>query len=154
MKDVIAKAPFIRTAFNYDTDFASDASALHCLDPSLTRQSEALDCDINEIVRRFGLTGQLPDNFVPPQYGDFTDIGDYRAALQAVRDAGESFMEMPAELRARFQNDPANLIDFLADEANRSEAEKLGLVNPSSVPVDLATAPIIEKPVVPDATTS
>lgn len=144
---------FIRSAFNYDTDAASTETALHCLDPSLASQSEALDCDINEIVRRFGITGVLPQNFRPPQYGDFTGISDYRTALQAVRDAGESFMEMPAELRARFNNDPGVLIEFLADEANREEAVRLGLVN-SAVPLDLATAPMAEKPVDLGPTTS
>lgn len=149
--------PFLRTAFNYDTNAASDASALHCLDKSLASQSERDETDINEIVRRFGITGKLPDNFQPPQYGDFTDIGDYRTALQAVRNAAESFMEMPAELRARFQNDPATLIDFLSDQANRAEAEKLGLVNPlpqPPVPLDLATAPTVETPVPREPTTS
>lgn len=143
---------FIRSAFNYDTDEASNASALHCLDKSLASQSEKADADINEIVRRFGITGQLPDNFNPPQYGDFTEISDYRSALQAVRDAAESFMEMPAELRARFQNDPGHLIDFLADQANRSEAVSLGLLK--DVPLDLATAPTPETPVQVDPTTS
>ena len=37
-------------------------------------------------------------------------------------------MALPAHLRARFENDPAQLIDFLGDENNRSEAEKLGLL--------------------------
>lgn len=143
---------FIRSAFNYDTDEASDASALHCLDKSLASQSEKADADINEIVRRFGITGELPSGFVPPQYGDFTEISDYRSALQAVRDAAESFMEMPAELRARFQNDPGQLIDFLADQANRSEAVSLGLLN--DLPADLATAPTVETPVQVDPTTS
>jgi len=148
--------PFIRTPYNYDVDQASSASALHCLDKSLAVQSERDEVDINEIVRRFGITGKLPDNFEPPQYGDFTGISDYRAALQAVRDAAESFMEMPADLRARFNNDPAELIDFLADNANRAEAEKLGLVNasPAPVPLDLATAPTVETPVIVEPTTS
>lgn len=138
---------FIRTAFNYDTNQASDMSALHCLDKSLASQSEKADADINEIVRRFGITGELPSNFRPPQYGDFTELSDYRSALQAVRDAAETFMEMPADLRARFQNDPAQLIDFLADEANRAEAQSLGLLNlPPDLPADLATAPTLETP--------
>lgn len=147
-------SPFIRTPFNYDVDAASSASALHCLDKSLASQSERDETDINEIVRRFGITGKLPDNFQPPVYGDFTDITDYRSALQAVRNAAESFMDMPADMRARFNNDPGQLIDFLADQANRAEAEKLGLVNPLPIPVDLATAPTVETPVIVDPTMS
>lgn len=135
---------FLRTAYNYDGDAVSRETALHCLDKSLTVQSEKDNCDINEIVRRFGITGKLPDNFQPPVYGDFTDVSDYRSAMQAVRDAAESFMEMPAELRKRFDNDPAKLIDFMGDAANQREAHELGLVSTAPVPVDLATAPTPE----------
>lgn len=146
---------FLRTEFNYDTDEASNASALHCLDKSLASQSEKADADINEILRRFNITGELPSNFRPPQYGDFTEISDYRSAMQAVRDAAEAFMEMPADLRARFQNDPAQLIDFLADEANRAEAQSLGLLNvPPDLPADLANAPTVETPTPVGPTTS
>lgn len=122
------KAPFIRTAFNYDTDAVSVESGLCCDDDSLAQQNFAEECDINTIVRRFGLTGQLPENLRPPQYGDFDQITDYQSALNAVRLAGERFMEMPAELRAEFQNDPQRLMDFLADDKNRDRAVTLGLV--------------------------
>lgn len=143
---------FLRTPYNYDLDAASSESALHCLEPTLAQQNTKDECDINEIVRRFGITGTLPDNFNPPQYGDFTGINTYQDALLAVRDAGESFMEMPAELRARFNNDPAQLIDFLASDANRVEATQLGLIN--GVPIDLSTAPNLETPPTPSPTTS
>jgi phage internal scaffolding protein len=45
--------------------------------------------------------------------------------------AEDEFDALPAQIRARFENEPANLIDFLSNEQNRDEAEKLGLVNPS-----------------------
>ncbi|AXH74724.1 MAG: internal scaffolding protein [Microviridae sp.] len=135
--------PFLRTPYNYDTDAVSRETALHCMDKSLTQQHMAKECDINEIVRQFGLTGVLPNKYEAPVYADFTDVGDYRTALQAVREAGEKFMELPAELRARFENDPQRLIDFVGDERNRHEAFTLGLVS-TDVPPDLATAPTAE----------
>jgi phage internal scaffolding protein len=39
-------------------------------------------------------------------------------------------MALPAQIRSRFDNDPAKLIDFLENEQNHDEAIKLGLVNP------------------------
>ena len=41
--------------------------------------------------------------------------------------AQQSFESLPSELRGRFENDPAKLIDFLSDERNNAEAVKLGL---------------------------
>ncbi|AXH74282.1 MAG: internal scaffolding protein [Microviridae sp.] len=123
--------PFVRSAYNYDMDEASDASGLHCADPSLAVQSAAEEVDINTIVRRFGLTGQLPEDVRAPTYGDFTGIGNYHQAMNAIALANESFEEMPADVRARFGNDPSAFVDFCSDEKNRDEMEKLGLLVPA-----------------------
>lgn len=121
---------FLRTPYNYDVNEASDASALVCEDPSLAQQHAKDECDINTIVRRFGLTGELPSNVRTPQYGDFSDATDYHTALNAVRAADAAFMQLPADVRTRFNNDPGALVDFVSDDNNRAEAEKLGLVLP------------------------
>lgn len=123
-------------------------------DAGWTQQEFAADADINEIVRRFGLTGQLPDNVRVPQYGDFTGITDFESAMRAVRKAEEDFMELPAELRLRFNNDPQRLMEFLDNDANRDEAVKLGLVSaPANVPRDAVKAidDLAAKLVVPKA---
>lgn len=124
-------APFLFTPYNFDHSAWSEANGLVCLDPSKTKVSEQASTDINEIVRQFGLTGQLPDNPLPPQYGDFSDILDYHGAMTAVRRSQEAFDGLPAAIRDRFANDPAALIDFLGQEGNRSEAERLGLITSS-----------------------
>lgn len=132
--------PFMRTEWNYDRDAASDASALRCEDPSLAVQDAAEECDINTIVRRFGLTGQLPTDLRAPQYGDFTGVQDYHSAMNAVLAAEEAFMALPAETRLRFGNDPQRLLEFCADSANLEEARKLGLAVPAPTkpePVDV-----------------
>jgi phage internal scaffolding protein len=122
------KSPFLRTQYNYDTNAASNESGLACEEPSLTQQHFKDETDINNILRQFNITGLLPEQTLSPRYGDFTGIGDYHGALNAVIAAEDGFMALPANLRARFGNDPAQLIDFLNDENNRSEAEKLGLL--------------------------
>lgn len=121
----------LRSAFNYDTDAVSLETGLD-FDPdsSLTQQQFKEDADINVIVRRFGLTGELPTNFRPPVSGDFTGVSDFHSAMNAVRQAEEAFMQMPAELRARFNNDPQRLIDFVEDASNKDEALKLGILAP------------------------
>ncbi|WNK12800.1 MAG: internal scaffolding protein [Microvirus sp.] len=122
--------PFLRTQFNYDRDEASFESALACQDPSRTVQDAAEDADINTIVRRFGLTGELPDGVAAPNYGDFTEVVDFHTAMIAVRKAEGTFMRMPAHVRARFENDPQLFLEFCSDERNRDEARKLGLLVP------------------------
>lgn len=119
---------FIRTAHNYDRDSVSLETGLHCADPSLAVQSEKDECDINTIVRRFGLTGQLPQGVRAPTYGDFHGISDFHEAANAIAESYEAFEQMPADVRTRFDNDPGKFVDFCSDESNRSEAIKLGLV--------------------------
>ena len=41
-------------------------------------------------------------------------------------------MQLPADVRTRFNNDAGALVDFVSDDANRAEAEKLGLVLPKA----------------------
>lgn len=118
---------FLRTAYNYDKNAASDESGLSCPEPTLAKQSFKEECDINTIVERFGITGQLPQNVRMPTYGDFEQVYDFHTAMNAIRAAEESFMAMPAKIRARFQNDPQQFVEFCSDENNREEAAKLGL---------------------------
>lgn len=130
------EVPFLRSAYNYDRNKASDESGLTCEGESLTKQSFKAECDINEIVRRFGLTGELPIGVRAPTYGDFADVFDYHSAMNAIARAGEAFDAMPAEVRARFHNDPGEFLEFVNNDGNRDEAVKLGLVLPKAV--DLA----------------
>lgn len=126
--------PVVRGAFGYDADVVSLETGFVDESPSLTQQSFKDECDINTIVRRFGLSGAMPEPLAP-QYGDFSDAVDFHSAMNAVRSASEGFMTLPADMRKRFDNDPANLIRFLQDDANRPEAIALGLVDaPPSPP--------------------
>jgi phage internal scaffolding protein len=126
---------FLRTPYNYDTDAASNESGLACEEPSLAQQHYKEECDINTILERFNITGMLPQSTLSPRYGDFTGIGDYHTALNRVIAAQDEFEALPAQIRARFDNDPSKLIEFLQDEANRPEAEDLGLVEKAAAVV-------------------
>lgn len=123
-----------RNGLNYDRDGASVASALSMVDADgvmdvgKTMQSFKEECDINTLVQRFGLTGEMPEDFRPPQEGDFTGVTDFQSALNSVIAAKAEFLRMPAALRERFANDPQRLLMFLSDSSNRDEAVKLGLI--------------------------
>lgn len=150
--------PFIRSPYNYDRDAVSFDTGLACDDLSLTKQSEANDADINEIVRRFGLTGQLPQGVRTPSYGDFVGVSDYRAALAAIQQADDDFMELPADLRARFQNDPQQYADFVLDPANKEQLYDLGLAErPRQAPLpstDASTGSPVAASATPEAPAS
>ncbi|WNK14527.1 MAG: internal scaffolding protein [Microvirus sp.] len=122
--------PELRTEHNYDRDAISEITGLDCPeDEGRTQQQFAEETDINTIVRRFGLTGQLPENVNMPSSGDFTTVHDFQSAMNLIRQSEQEFMKLPAEMRKRFEHDPQQLINFLEDGNNRPEAEKLGLIN-------------------------
>lgn len=137
-----SRSVFLRTEFNYDMDAASDASGLSCdPDEGVTQQQFAEEVDINTIVKRFGLTGELPNGVAMPVSGDFTGVSDYHTALNLVREAQAAFMELPASIRSRFDNDPGKVVEFLDDEKNREEAVQLGiLAKPPEVTRDVVQA--------------
>lgn len=116
-----------RRQHGYDTDKASDDSAQGNFGESMTIQSQAEDADINVMLKRFGVTGQMPQGVRTPEYGDFTTVTDFRSAVHAVMQAEDSFMAMPAETRERFKNDPQLFLEFCGDSKNVLEMEKLGL---------------------------
>lgn len=100
---------------------------LICEDPSLAIQSQKDEADINTIVRNFGVTARMPFTGRLPQYGDFSGVDDYRSAIEAVRAAEAAFGQVPSEIRARFDNDPAAFADFCADRSNLMQLQEWGL---------------------------
>jgi len=123
--------PFLRTPYNYDRNDAGDESGLSCKDPTRTKQSFKEEADINTIVKRFKITGRLPENVRMPVSADFDQIVDFQTAMNVIRQGQEAFAEMPANIRARFSNDPARFVEFCLDPENRAEATKMGLVDPT-----------------------
>jgi len=120
--------PFVRNPYNYDRRKASLDTALQCKDPTRAQQNPKDECDINTIVERFKLTGQLPTNVRMPTSGDFTDVPDFQQAMDAIVNARLAFQAMPAKVRSRFHNDPAEFVAFCDEPDNLEEARKLGLV--------------------------
>lgn len=137
---MMTKKVFIRDPYNYDRDLVSDETGLKCEDPSLAQQHMKDECDINIIVERFGVTGQLPVTTLEPTYGDFSGVSDYQDALIKLQQTDADFMALPAAIRARFANDPFELVNFLASEANREEAIQLGLIDGQPVVEPIVSA--------------
>lgn len=113
---------FHRALYNYDSDAVSNETGLKCEDDSLAVQSQEAEANINTIVRNFGITGKVPESPVLPEYGDFTGVSDYRSAIEAIRKADADFLELPAEVRSRFDNDPQKLLEVVANRTPENTA--------------------------------
>lgn len=122
---------FVKSHYNYNVDTVSEATGLACPEESRAQQHFKEESDINVLVRRFNLTGELPKGVRVPTYEDFSESYDFHTAANLLAEANEAFMRMPARVRMdRFNNDPAAFVAFVSNDENRSEAEKLGIVPP------------------------
>lgn len=129
----------------YDFVARSEESALLCLDPSKTVQSDMTDADINVIVARFGITGTMPQGLRVPEYADYEDVFDYHSAMLVIKEAEKDFMSMPADVRAQFDNDPGAFFDFASDPDNIDALRDMGLAVRKEV-VAPVVPPVVDKP--------
>lgn len=117
----------IRTAYgvyiNPGLDFGDEAS--------LCQQNFQDECDFNKVLEKWRVSGQPIDhlNTARPGFLDVSDVQDYQTALQTIEDAQELFLGLPARVRERFNNDPAELLGYLSDAKPSPEkiAEAVGL---------------------------
>lgn len=122
----------LRSGGNYQSH--REKTGLKCSGGSRTKQSFAKDADINVIVGRFMKTGVVPLVTMPPTHQSFENVFNFQDSMNLLVQAKNAFMQLPAELRSRFGNDPAAYVDFVSDEKNIDEMRKLGLANPRKDP--------------------
>jgi len=128
----IAKDSLPRRAGEY-----YDNPAVEDWGPSLTDPSFLQECDVNVIIARAmrdGFVSHVNKYANAEQYGDFTSALDLQTAMNVTIAARARFDGLPADIRARFSNDPVELLTFLENPENRAEAERLGLLLPAAEP--------------------
>lgn len=118
------------------------AVTANCSKGDRTHQSFKDECDINKVIKRYKLTGTVPQHQIPPDYSDYSNLGEYQDALNIVATANTMFEGLPFEIRKKFHHDPNQLIAFVSDPANQAQAVELGIANapqpeenPPAVPV-------------------
>lgn len=113
--------------------------------PSLTQQKFKEECDVNKIVRTYAETGILPHVNRAEQRFGYAPALEFREALELVRAQDDYFNELPATVRARFNNDTEELLEFIENPDNLEEARQLGLAMGEPLqdvgPEEEATAP-------------
>ena len=111
-------------------------------DPGFTKQEFLDDCDVNLILKRCTNMGvPLPGAEVQSVFADVSEVGEYGECMRRVTAANEAFLSLPVDIRREFDNSPAKLLDFVADDANRARAVELGLI-PKPVVV-APSAPVV-----------
>lgn len=95
----------------------------------VTRQSMKDECDINIIMARYLKTGVIShvtrDN---PIFADVSDVPDYRESVERVKRADEVFNRLPADQRARFNNDTALFIEAVSDPSRTDQLIEWGVL--------------------------
>ncbi|WNK14726.1 MAG: internal scaffolding protein [Microvirus sp.] len=116
-----------------------------------TKQEFARECDINNIMSRYlktGIIDHVRDS--APQFLD-ASVGDFQSAMEIIAQAETLFEELPSSIRNRFDNDPAQLLEFVHDPANTVEAVAMGFIDPTKLPTPnqaLNTPPASPQPAV------
>lgn len=114
--------------------------------PGLTKQSFRDESNINFIMKKYQKTGTV--NFVSNVQPDFMNIPavDFKQAMDTVIRANGMFGDMPSSLRKRFNNDPAEYLEFMEDPANLDEMVELGLAKRPEAPVEPVVDPVEPTP--------
>lgn len=98
--------------------------------PSMTKQEFVKQCDINNIIKEFSLTGQISHINAQAAQGRFLDLPDnidFQQSVHLVQHAQAAFAALPAAIRNRFHGNPAEFLAFVQDPANAAELIELGI---------------------------
>jgi phage internal scaffolding protein len=102
---------------------------------SLTQQHFKEECDVINIIKRHDRNGIIEHvQRGQARYGDFSEVADYREALDLVRDAQQEFMSVPSDIRKKFDNDPGKFYEFVSNPDNKEELKKMGFIEPKEAP--------------------
>lgn len=110
---------------------------------AVTRQEFRDECDVNVLMAKYQKSGVLPQGRGTPQYGDFASLPEFMDAQNMISVAKEAFASLPAAVRLRFGNDPAQFVAFAEDADNLPQMRKWGLAPPAAAePEGIAPPPV------------
>lgn len=91
------------------------------------------ECDLNKVFKRYRDINAVSQMYDASgmQYGDFTQVTDYREALERIKEAEEVFYQMPAKAREVFGS-IAGFLDAFNSEAHRPILTELGFLRQTS----------------------
>lgn len=105
--------------------FSTPDSAAVEFGASMTQQHFKDECDINNILKSY--RGKVPASEEPAFFMDCT-VNDLQSAYEIAEDIGARFDSLDSEVRARFNNNPLELLEFVHNADNQTAAIELGLL--------------------------
>ncbi len=112
---------------------------------SMTQQHFKDECDINNILRSY--RGKIPASEEPAFFMDCT-VNDLQSAYAMAEDIGARFDSLDSEVRAKFNNNPLELLEFVHNADNQTAAIELGLL-PKPVS-EVSSVPELTPPATPE----
>lgn len=110
-----------------------------CGEETKTQQHFKDQCDINRIV---GNPNAVLNTSQQERFGDFSDMLDLAGSMQKAIDARNLFDSLPVELRKRCGQSVEGLFEFIADEKNKDELYKYGILQKPAAPPPIPTVRI------------
>lgn len=111
-----------------------------------TKQSFKDECDINLIMARYIKTGAIDHvNKHGPNYGFATSL-DFRESLELIANAQGMFDDLPSSIRSKFENDPAQFLEFAQDPNNVGQMADMGLALPQAKDLEPDASQAVSEP--------
>jgi len=108
--------------------------AIDEFEPTMTEQCHKDRCDMHNIMRQFEKTGLIEHTSrYAGKYMDMPNAPSFHEAMNTIAKAESMFETVPAKIRAKFHNDPAEYIEFMQDPKNYDAIKEMGL-DPSHLP--------------------
>ena len=108
---------------------------------SMTQQHFSEESEINNIIAFHDRTGIIKNvQQGVANYGDYSEVHEYREALDLIRQADEDFMQLPSNVRRQFNNNAGDFFEFATNPHNEQQLVDMGLAKarPSEVGDNLA----------------
>ena len=101
---------------------------------TMTEQCHKDSCDMHVILKKFEKTGILEHvSKHAGTYNDYINAPDFREAMTLLAEAEQMFETVPAKIRKKFGNDPAEYLEFMQNPENYEAIKEMGL-DPSHLP--------------------
>ncbi len=95
----------------------------------ITKQSHALESDINSIISRFIQDGSVSGQAKTGDYGDFSGVSDYHDALSRIKAAEQQFASLPVAVRRHCDNNAGKFLEMVYNPEKIDELRELGMMN-------------------------
>lgn len=102
---------------------------------SRTKSDMQAECDINNIMANIERSGHTTHvNKASAYYDDVSHAVDYQTAQNTIKAAELAFQALPARVRATFENDPAQFLEYAENPENLDGMVEMGLATHPKVP--------------------